>query len=795
MKQFSHVLFVLFFAINLNGQIELQFQHLPPSQEKLSNEVTKIVQDKSGFIWVAVWSDGLYRYDGYEYTKCPELKGSIELYIDNEDNLWVGSEKGLSRYIAETATFESIPIPIPKEQTAGFHQAMSKFYSVIAIDQDKDGNFWLGTAGGGIYFFNPTSKELKPYRYKGGTKEDDIWVNMIRKIHVDEQGNVWGDAQAGGLLKLDPKTGEFTMLHFNPQDPRSWKTNGIYEDEEGILWVGTFNGIYKLNPTTHETEHLPLTGARVNYIHKGKDGQLWIGTHKGILIYNTKTNTYQHFKNDPTNPNSISDYPIFHFFEDQRGDYWVSTLGGGGVHFLDCTTPKFEKKENISIPKTDPKDPYRLSFIHTIYEDKDSVLWIGGKQVKTEDYFSPPLISINQKNNTKDTYIFDSNNPQSLSDFFVSTIFEDHENTLWIGASGTMGGLNRINKKTGEIKHYFPIPDPQNQREMLQNCVLTIFEDSKHNLWVKWYGGIYQFDKKNEKFTAYPQAIEDSLSFAQYVPEINRIGFTPWGNIGFFSVDSLHLTGNPPLSINEDEQGNIWLGTPMGLSKIDHKTNTYQHAWPDPSTFPNGYDGVLKITKTPENNFRLYTQSSIILFNPQTNQIINEHKIIPNIDKDGIYTIATFEDDLGRFWFSSPARFFKLTRYNPTTGQVKKFGKKEGLPKGVTVHENPSDFFKPSESGNRFFSTEHSNEIYYFNPNAIKESTHIPPVVFTSFIRYNSEEELGDPIVDSLILGRDSVELTYQDNILNFKFASLNYNNSQENQYAYLIEGFNEKLD
>ncbi len=68
----------------------------------------------------------------------------------------------------------------------------------------------------------------------------------------------------------------------------------------------------------------------------------------------------------------------------------------------------------------------------------------------------------------------------------------------------------------------------------------------------------------------------------------------------------------------------------------------------------------------------------------------------------------------------------------------------------------------------------------------------MPPVVFSSFIRYNSDDKEGKPIEEKGISAKDGMTLSYKDNVATFEFSSLNYYNTFKNQYAYRLEGFND---
>ena len=84
------------------------------------------------------------------------------------------------------------------------------------------------------------------------------------------------------------------------------------------------------------------------------------------------------------------------------------------------------------------------------------------------------------------------------------------------------------------------------------------------------------------------------------------------------------------------------------------------------------------------------------------------------------------------------------------------------------------------------------NGFNIFNPDNLKENDYLPPIVFTNYLRYNTDDEEGKPIIEKGISERDSIVLTYKDNIVTIDFAALSFFNNFKNQYRYKLEGFNE---
>jgi signal transduction histidine kinase/DNA-binding response OmpR family regulator len=80
-----------------------------------------------------------------------------------------------------------------------------------------------------------------------------------------------------------------------------------------------------------------------------------------------------------------------------------------------------------------------------------------------------------------------------------------------------------------------------------------------------------------------------------------------------------------------------------------------------------------------------------------------------------------------------------------------------------------------------------------FHPDSIKDNPYIPPVVITSFKRYNTDEAEGIAIEEKGISQKKEIELSYKNNILTFEFAALSYCKTFKNQYAYKLEGYSDK--
>jgi signal transduction histidine kinase/ligand-binding sensor domain-containing protein/DNA-binding response OmpR family regulator len=198
-----------------------------------SDFVTCIVKDFRQDIWVTTWGTGIYRYNkatgAFEHYACMnpltgrEDKNTWILYEDAEKNLWAGVCTGgpLYRLNRSTQRFEMFD---------------SRLTNILSMAEDSKGTLWAGDYTSLIKVNKATKRH--------------IVFNIgypVRVFHEDKAGNCWIGTEGGGLLLFNRETGAYT---------RYTKANGlsnnsilqILEDKSGNLWISTFYGISKFNP-------------------------------------------------------------------------------------------------------------------------------------------------------------------------------------------------------------------------------------------------------------------------------------------------------------------------------------------------------------------------------------------------------------------------------------------------------------------------------------------------------------------------------------------------------------------
>jgi len=256
-------------------------------------------------------------------------------------------------------------------------------------------------------------------------------------------------------------------------------------------------------------------------------GTIWIGTDGGgINAFNRKDDTFFHFRHNPNQANSPgSDYAIA-ITEFRKG---VLAIGyhRGGFDLLDITTRKFIHHMPDGKPNSMP-----VTTVTVVYKDRDNDLWVGtwggGVGLYHEEHRNFTWFSHND------------GDENSLCGNFLTTIGEDNDGNIWIG---TTTGLDVLNKKTRQIKHYKN--DPKDDGSLSHNIVEALLLDHTGNLWLGTGDGLNQYDKKKDRFKRYTE--KDGLP------------------------------NNMIRGILEDDHDNLWISSNRGICKFNPAAGTFKN--------------------------------------------------------------------------------------------------------------------------------------------------------------------------------------------------------------------------
>lgn len=368
-----------------------------------ANAEVQLGPGRSGTVWIAI-GDQLQQTDEHAGLKViggiPSTKQRntvTMLYEDRRGDLWLGTYGGgLLRH--HRGVFENITTAdgLPHD-------------TVLSIVEDKEENLWVGTRGGGL-------SRLKERVFEVLDTKDRLSEEVVLSVCQGPAGNIWIGTDGGGLNCLS--NGQFTV-YSQKHGLRHQSILGVYEDRRTNLWVGAAgSGLYqRRGPSSQFIRRFSLSGRHVQAISEDRDGTLWVGTSDGGLNF-LRPGPFPRFFTHFTTRDGLSHNDVRVIHPDKAGNLWIGTGGGGLNRFADGKFTTFRKRDGL------PSD-----LVRTIHEDTDGALWIGtagGLCRLKEGKFTP----------------FTQNHGLPVT--VITQIFEDGAGNFWIGSAK---GIFRVRKR------------------------------------------------------------------------------------------------------------------------------------------------------------------------------------------------------------------------------------------------------------------------------------------------------------------------------------------------------------
>lgn len=285
-------------GLNLFDPKTKLFQHVNiQSRRKGSNSrltILSILMSRKNRLMIATYSDGLFVFDPVSHHYQQLMKGanaddlnSNDIFCVTEDqkgNIWAGTNgdginvvspegKVLVRYTPTPKFSNDVMLPIN-----GF---------IRDIKEDKDGNFWIGTHGGGIAVLEPASGRFTIFNTANSNLPNDKVFSFLE----DSRGNMWIGTKGGGLSLFNKATKSFTT--FSEKD--GLQNSSIYkilEDSKGLIWVSTNQGISRIDIRTKEIDNFNYhNGVQNNNFVRGaglrlSTGEIFFGGLEGVNYFN-----------------------------------------------------------------------------------------------------------------------------------------------------------------------------------------------------------------------------------------------------------------------------------------------------------------------------------------------------------------------------------------------------------------------------------------------------------------------------------------------------------------------------
>ncbi len=712
-------LIVFFFAFFLGIFAgENEFDRLNFGSDPGRNCVTRILQDNYGFLWFATKA-GLIRYDGYN------KKVFSNVHLD--------STSISGNFIRD-------------------------------IIQDANGLLWIATDDAGVSIYSHQTANFRQLKLRPNGANENI--TGIWSIHEDNEfpGKIYWIGTTQGLIKYDYQLGK--AYHIIPPKDKNEKfvITDIYEDKDGILWLGSNKGFIIHNKSEIVKRYNPnsaspnsLGSSFVTQIFEGKNSTLWIATGNGLFKFDKTTKTYSRYS---VETGATFDHRLLDVYQSASEDsiLYLATWKGG-VNIFNVNTCK--SRQTL----VDEKHPYRD--VLSVYEDNAGIIWYG-----TEDD------GAFMKNPFREDFSFLKLNSDDRAGV---TVIMKFKNRIFVG---TTSGLYSIEKN--ELKKVnFNLPK---KKHNIQDVVI----DSSGNLIVgTFFSGLFllKFDERGNRIIERKNILPDKTIRALFVDSQKNI----WvGTIrsGVFKIspefqvikrytkNNSAIISNSVLKISERKNGNILIGFGRGgfveiNQRTDEMTATIRK-YNDPESISE--NSIYTFMEDEEGTLYLGTNGGgLNVIDAKTKKFSYYGE---NDGLAGNYVESMIFDDEGNLWIGTTNG---LSKFNPKTRKFLNYRTDDGLPSNIfrvnSVFKN-GDFLYFGVRGG----------VVKFNPRKLKQNDFIPPIVITKITSLGrTKPEWRNPYT------LKKIELEYSENEITLELAALNFISPWKNQYAYKLNGASDK--
>ncbi|WP_100643039.1 ligand-binding sensor domain-containing diguanylate cyclase [Alteromonas facilis] len=586
------------------------FRHISVSDGLSQVTVADIIQDRKGFIWLAT-QNGINRYDGYNFVIYKKDKaqdgsgpvgefayklaldpvtddiwvatsGGLSRYhyatdsfshyaligddgeqryivstitVDEDDQVWVGTRHGVFKYNRDVDSFSPVTLDIREsswvldiEPDSSGELLVATTEGLFAIDLSdsatatsallgeqvtdierlESGEFWISTLRNGVLRKPDGTGQLAQLSQLGGLS-DSLVQSGINSIKQLRNGDIWVSAMTGlSILRADSKSAPSDLYYRSDEATllSSAHMTRTFESASGLVWQGTWTGGFSIfDPNSlliKSVNAKPFTWVRG--LVKDADDNIWFGTAEGIWKreQNGDIQGPWRFPSIETAQQSVVrsiEYDAKH----QR--FWVGTTAG--IFFL------YESEPNLINTNILPDD----SIFHIVM-DRNQHMWVGT--------FNSGL------------YRIDSTSLDTLGHWPLSTVthsYVDHDDYI---LTGTIEGLIKVNKHSGETENLHDESRPENQRS--PRVVTWISSLGINNYILGTQGsGIYSL-----------KDVDGSMEFEALYPQS-------------------HLATLSVGGVQQGESGNLWVSTTEGVAHVDQQNKSIGYFNKKNGAYSEGY--------------------------------------------------------------------------------------------------------------------------------------------------------------------------------------------------------------
>lgn len=593
----------------------------PNNPRSISSDFVRACHsDKKGRLWFGTnW--GLNLYDPVTDSFDRFLKDSanvnslsdnmiICLMEDEQGDLWVGTSNGVNRV-------RTVDNKITVERYLHTENPKEKKKYITAMYKDPDGIVWV-SASHALMAFDPRKKKVE---YMSFPFEDDPENKSVLTLYGDKSGNMWIGSRYKGLGKFDRKHKKFhsfrNLAETNEEKSDVLSVMQIIPARDGSLLIRTSRGILSYDISEDKLEHgishnllkkkLRISG--ILRIYLDSEENLWIGTLADGLHYITKRNNFFipiSVKNKEINVEQV--------LLDPNNKLWFQSYDRDRMGGTQNTWYHLDKINHSLVPVS------TLSGYTTkSYFDRNGSLWMGlvGNVIVNYKVVSGKL-------EEKRRYIL-PHTPSSTEDQI--TVIGEDKSHLIVGTA--FNGLYVFDREKEQFLPYNILP--QTPTGATQKYISYLFCDSKNNLWIGTTFGVTKISPNNRKQFYQTANVTQAASTNRTVNSVHEDMFGQiWmvlSNDGLYLYDvaknvfvsknkSKEIYGQNIRNIQHDNYGNLWLSNELGIVEYNIAKDKARQFF-----FYDGIPGSRLMSnsalKTQDGHIYITTNNGAVYFNPK----------------------------------------------------------------------------------------------------------------------------------------------------------------------------------
>lgn len=577
--------------------------------------IYNITEDKDGLLWIGT-SGGICSFNPLteKFITYSDIAGKV--FVDKQNNIWFYAAKDFCLLNTSTNKVEKFPLSFQQKETKSNQYILSFF-------EDSKNRFWIATSLGAKQF-NRTTKTAVSYHFPE-QENNHLTVNNSTTFFEDSKGILWAGTWGGGLLRFNEKENKFEQFKINYSANDGVNTifslQEIELNGERLLMASTVAGLVLFYPESIANgsafvkqvikagkQENELLSSFLSEIYKDRTNCYWIGSNNGLH----KIDLQQQFFKWISLPDAARSNRIFHSVEDfaqPTKSVYLTTQQGWWKMDL----------SNFSVqPFTVPEKHFDLLSNLNRYIATDKGYWFTSE--KGFGFYNPKTQEVKDYTRLIEPDIY-----KPIRTVRTGRILEDDKGRIWL--THFRSGIKIVDPATEQVTSLLGLP---NEKESMYGKTVYDFKKSADgSIWVSIDSLLYQINQQDLSFKTYPNFIAsaDKQNITERCqPRIlfdnqNRmLLINPRCILEFRNQQLFQLFPQKGLAniliqkIEIDTQGSYWIQTNNGFYKVSADFKKWTNFTGNSGI--NGMADITEIFKAKGNKFIVASLGGVIHFKP-----------------------------------------------------------------------------------------------------------------------------------------------------------------------------------